>query len=124
MESYYIHRSSVSATFQPSAMKINKFSASLICIGSIFLLTACEREDLRIPECAKITFPLNKGHVPVGETVVLRWESSIGAAGYDVFVGEGAEEPVLIAENQKLTEVTLDVSAVENTSYSWYVLPR
>lgn len=48
----------------------------------------------------------------------------MNATSFDVFLGKGTEEPVLLTGNIKETELAFEVSSVEGISYSWYVLPR
>src|SRR5688572_20874974 len=105
-------------------MKTVRFGFSAACMVLAMLLVTCGEEELAVPECVKTLFPLNKQFVPQGETVKLRWEGSHAASSYDVFFGEGSEEPALFAEGVTATEISVNVSPETDVAYSWYVIPR
>jgi chitinase len=78
-----------------------------------------------VPGCASNTAPANGVFIAAGTAVTLSWSAVSGATSYDVYLGNSATAPSLVASNVSGTTYNAGtlVFASSQTLY-WYVQPK
>lgn len=108
-------------------MKLNVLSFLLLTL--LIAFNGCrdrdtEKEAAPVPNCVGYTFPDNLSSVQAGKSINLEWYSTSRVKSYDIYLGAGTTEPVLIAADVLETKFLFEVPEGVGVTYNWYVKPK